>query len=90
MEYVRPQSISIFSVSCLQIKIIKTALYNERSGKYIMKRDVLLKNLNYFNSYCDMLPSRSLISNLYIRKLLYLVSIEYKAIEANVPFYILT
>ena len=66
--------------------MIETALYNETSGKYIMKRDVLLKNLSYFNLYCEMLPSRSLISNLYSQKLLYLVSIEYKAIEANILF----
>ena len=68
--------------------MIETALYNETSGKYIIKRNVLLKPLNFFNFYCDMLPSRSHISNLYIHKLLYLVSSEYKAVEANVLFYI--
>ena len=36
-EYIRTQSISTFSVSCLQIKMIETALYNKTSGKYITK-----------------------------------------------------
>ena len=69
--------------------MIETALYNETSGKYIIKWDVLVKHLNHFTFYCDMQPSRSLIFNLHIHKLLYLVSIEYKPIEVNVPFYII-